>query len=329
MNLTEAIKQKAIELGFDLVGITGAEPIDAGQIEYLKNWLAAGWAAGMGYMHRNFAKRTNPGELLEGAKSVICAGLNYKPGACSEESGDYSGIASYALYEDYHPFIKERLLALADFISELIRPDKRRFKIYVDSAPLAERSLAQRAGLGFIGKNHILINPEFGLQILLGEIVTDLELDFDKPMTNHCADCNKCVGACPTGALDLQGFFDANKCISYLTIEHKGQIADGPAGQIGNHVFGCDECILACPYDLNAPVIANRQFKFFGERRLIKPAEIPTWDEVQFDKVFGGSVVKRLGLEGLKRNGRICAANRAGQGVRKVSSLPQGTSQPE
>ena len=335
MNLTESIKQKAIDIGFDLVGITGAETIDTDQIEYLSSWLTAGHAAAMHYMHSNFEKRINPAELLAGAKSVICVGLNYKPPPTQEAlpecpSVNYARMANYALYEDYHPFIKKRLRALADFISALIKPDQWRFKICVDSAPLAERALARRAGLGFVGKNHMLINPSLGLQILLGEIVTDLKLERDSPMRSHCPDCNKCVGACPTGALDSRGGFDATKCISYLTIEHKGRIPNNLAAKIGNHLFGCDECILACPYNLNAPACRNRQFKFLSECRHIEPAQIPAWDTAKFDEYFATSVVKRLGLEKLKRNAKIYLADAASrQGAKKISSSPQGTSQPE
>jgi len=308
MNLTEAIKQKAIELGFDLVGITSAEPIDAGQIEYLKNWLAAGRAAGMSYMHTNFAKRTNPARMLPGAKSVICVGLNYKPSPL-EASSDYGRIANYALYEDYHPFMKKLLRTLARFMSDLVGSGNCTFKICVDSAPFTERALAQRAGLGFIGKNHMLINPRLGLQIFLGEIITDIELDHDSPMTNHCPDCNKCIRACPTGALDSAGTFDANKCISYLTIEHKGQIPDELAHKIGSRLFGCDKCVLACPYDLNASAQTNTKLRYFAEYNRIQPDRILSWDKTQFDRFFSKSSVKRLGLERLKRNAKICLAN--------------------
>ncbi len=334
MNLTKAIKQKTIELGFDLVGVTGPEPIDAEQIEYLKNWVAAGRAAGMSYMHRNFAKRTDPAQLVPGAKSVICVGLNYKPPSVEDAPdgipGDYGKIANYALYEDYHPFIKKRLRALAHFMTDSAGPTDCRFKICVDSAPLAERALAQRAGLGFISKNHMLINPHLGLQIFLGEIITDLELECDQPMADHCPDCNKCARACPTGALDTEGGFDTNKCISYLTIEHKGQIPDELTHKIGSRLFGCDECVLACPYDLNAPACANNEFKSFAQYRQILPAQVLAWRQAQFDRFFADSTVKRLGLERLKRNAKICVANaRTGQGARKISSSSQGTSQPE
>ena len=334
MNLTNAIKQKAIELGFDLVGVTGAQPIDAEQIEYLKTWVAAGRAAGMAYMHKNFAKRTDPTKLLPGAKSVICVGLNYKPPPLKESfdstSAGYGAIANYALYEDYHPFMKKRLQALARFMSDLVGASNCTFKICVDSAPLAERALAQRAGLGFIGKNHMLINPRLGLQIFLGEIITDIELDHDSPITNHCPECNKCTRACPTGALDSAGTFDANKCISYLTIEHKGQTPDELAHKIGSRLFGCDECVLACPYDLNAPPRDNTQLRFFAEHTRILHRRVLAWQQAQFDKFFAESTVKRLGLERLKRNAKICLAGTGKrQGARKLSSSSQGTSQPE
>ena len=334
MNLAKAIKQKAIELGFDLAGITSAEPIDAEQIEYLKNWLAQGRAAGMSYMHRNFAKRTNPAKMLPGAKSVICVGLNYKPGPLKKSSDhapvDYGRIANYALWEDYHPFMKKRLRALTKFMSDLVGVSNCTFKICVDSAPLTERALAQRAGLGFIGKNHMLINPRLGLQILLGEIITHIELHHDSPMTNHCPDCNKCTRACPTGTLDSAGTFDANKCISYLTIEHKQDIASDLAAKIGSRLFGCDECVLACPYDLNAPPRANTQLRFFAEHTRILPGRVLAWQKAQFDRFFADSSVKRLGPERLKRNAKICLANSGtGQGARKISSSQLGTSQPE
>jgi len=313
MNLTEATKQKAIELGFDVVGITSAEPIDSVQTEELRNWLGTGRAAGMSFMHRNFASRINPAGLLAGAKSVICVGLNYKPGPRENSSGraraSCGRIANYALWEDYHPFIKKRLRTLARFISDSAEADKCSFKICVDSAPLAERALAQRAGLGFIGTNHMLINPHLGLQIFLGEIITDIKLDYDTPMTTRCAECNKCIRACPTGALDCAGNFDANKCISYLTIEHKGQIPDELARKIGDRLFGCDECVLVCPYNLNAPPCDNTQLRFFTGYKELQPDAVLTWHKARFDGFFADSSIKRLGLERFKRNAKLCLDN--------------------
>lgn len=312
-----------------MVGITDAAPIAPKGVELLADWLRAGYAGRMSYMHRNFEKRINPAKLLEGAQSVICVGLNYTPPKRSlslrasrsdarqshlQHTREPTGrIANYAQYEDYHSFIKKRLRKLTEFIISLTGEDVK-FKICVDSAPLAERVLAARAGLGFIGKNHMLINPELGPQIFLGEIVTTLSLQNDKRITGDCADCNKCIEACPTGALRADGQFDANKCISYLTIEHKGEIPADLAEKIGDRLFGCDECVLACPYQQKAPVCQNRQFKFYTDRAELDLREIlsrprPAGLPYNFEARFSDSVIKRLGLEGLKRNARVCLAN--------------------
>ena len=339
MGLAKDIKQRAIELGFDLVGITDASPIDARHVKRLADWLKAGSAGQMKYMRRNFEKRINPAKLLENAQSVIVVGLNYKPPKrpAAEQTGR---IANYAQYEDYHLFIKKLLRQLTNFISSIAGAGFE-FKICVDSAPLAERALAERAGLGFIGKNHTLINPTLGPQILLGEIITTLKLPTDKPISCHsepfallkdkfreeslksanqtlrfaqgdsfgCSNCDKCITACPTGALRPDGRFDANKCISYLTIEHKGQIPPELAGKVGNRLFGCDECVLACPYQKDAPVCKNRQFKFYKDRNSISLRDVLNLSDDDFGKMFSDSPIKRSGLEHLKRNARICLAN--------------------
>ena len=242
MSLTDDITHKAIELGFDLAGITEAAPIDADQTELLTGWLKSGFAGQMNYMHSNLQKRTDPAKLLEDAKSVICVGLNYKPPKYSASlrvlrsdarQSDLSGaaavgkVAHYAQYEDYHWFMRKRLGKLIDFVNSIAEAGHK-FKICVDSAPLAERALAARAGLGFIGKNHMLINPKLGGQIFLGEIITTLKLQADKPIdfgseqkeplalsgvegeesmdliTAKCAKCSKCVDACPTEAISME-----------------------------------------------------------------------------------------------------------------------------
>ena len=313
MSLAQQIKQKALEVGFDLAGITDSSPIEANQVELLAGWLKAGYAGQMGYLHRNFQKRINPAALLEGAQSVICVGLNYKPQETQPKSAKpdvpTGRVASYAQYEDYHSFIKKLLRKLTSFIS-LLTGEEVRFKICVDSAPLAERALAARAGLGFIGKNHMLINPGLGPQILLGEIITTLKLETDKPITGNCSDCNKCIEACPTGALRADGQFDANKCISYLTIEYKGEIPADLAERIGDRLFGCDECVLACPYKEAASVCKNKQFKFYGDRDRLFLSEVLNLSAEDFEAQFADSVIVRLGLELLKRNARICLANK-------------------
>jgi epoxyqueuosine reductase len=309
MNRANTIKQTALELGFDIAGITDASPIDAGHIEYLKRWLADGYAAGMTYLHKNFDKRVNPSLLLDGAKSVICVGLNYKSDQTSETCNDLGTgkVASYACYQDYHLFIKEKLNALADFIIENIAGDCK-YKVCVDSVPLAERAMAARAGLGFIAKNHMLTHPIFGQQLLLGELITTLELPSDKAIKNECSGCGRCVKACPMGAFSEDGTFDARRCISYLTIEHKDIIAQGLTEKIGNRFFGCEECVLACRRQKNAPV-ANGCLEFYKDMYSIDLRQIIEMDEKKFEKDFANSPLYRLGLDRLKRNAVICLQN--------------------
>jgi len=266
----------------------------------------------MDYMHRNLQKRLDPARLFENAQSVIVVGLNYTPPKHKPKPPDAAAptakVAGYAQYEDYHSFIKERLYQLTDFIKSLAGAGFKS-KICVDSVPLAERALAARAGLGFIGKNHMLINPKFGCRLFLGEIVTDFKLPTDEPIAGDCADCRKCLDACPTGALRPDGQFDAGVCINYLTIEYKGQIPPGLAEKIGDRLFGCDECVAVCPYQKQAPACKNKQFKFYCDRARIDLQEILSLDAELFDARFAESPIKRLGLEGLKRNARICLAN--------------------
>ncbi len=312
MNLSQEIKHQAIELGLDLIGITDASPIDTRQVELLSQWLKSGCAGQMSYLQQNFEKRTHPALLLENAQSVICVGLNYKPPKQKPKKPDPdipSGkVASYAQYEDYHPFIKERLRKLTEFISSA-DGRQHKFKICVDSVPLAERSLAVRAGLGFIGKNHMLINPVLGPQIFLGEIITTLKLSTDNPIIHNCSNCDKCIGACPTHALTPDGQFDANRCINYLTIEYKDQIPPELAKKTADRIFGCNECIIACPYQNNAPVYKNKQFKFYNNRTWLDLSRILNLTQQEFDAEFADSTIRRSGLERMKRNARICLDN--------------------
>lgn len=315
MDLERQIKEKAVELGFDAAGIADAVPVDSAQAEHFQAWLDAGFAGRMEYMRRHVAKRLNPAELLPGARSVVVVALNYKPreGAADFVSTDrprsaIGTVAQYACYEDYHDFIRPLLHELAAFVRERVG-EAARFKVCVDSAPLAERALAVRAGLGFVGRNHMLIHPTLGPQVLLGAIVTTARFEADEPTAGTCGGCEKCLRACPTGALRADGRFDASRCISYLTMEHQGPIEPELAARIGNRLFGCDECVLACPQRDAAPICANTRLRYYPQRHRLDLAQVLAMTAEQFEAEFAGSPIHRLGLAGLQRNARLCLDN--------------------
>lgn len=327
MKTTKEIIQKALDLGFDLVGITDASPLSEGYTRRLIAWLNSGYAGQMTWLLKNLEKRVNPASLLPGAQSVIVVGLNYKPR--SDDGGQMTGdgrqkagrIASYARYEDYHPFIKKQLRKLVDF---LIRTAGQglKFKICVDSSPLLERALAERTGIGFIAKNHMLTHPTFGPQLFLGEIITNLNLEqsairhASSPILGNqqstistCRSCDKCISACPTGALQSDGHFNAAKCINYLTIESDNEIPSDLAPKIGNHLFGCSDCLLACPYQQKAPSCANIQFAYYPDRAQLNLNDILNLTEDQFQVQFADSPILRPGLAQLKRTAHVCLNN--------------------
>ena len=307
MTVEEKIKAKALELGFDAVGITTAKPLE-GEKRYFEKWLAAGNAGQMGYLGRNVEKRFAPVKLMPGARSVIVCGLSYKVPELARPAGDghYLRISDYALFTDYHVFIKRMLSELAEYVQQVTGSGK--FKVCVDSVPLAERALAARAGVGFIGRNHQLISPRLGGQIFLGEIITAADLKPDALVEQGCGDCRRCLDACPTGALSEAGF-DARKCVSYLTIECREPIPRDLEPGIGNRLFGCDECVLSCPYNQRAPLRSNGHLAFYPQRAWVKAEYVLEMGEDEFARHFGGSCLERMGLGKLKETARICLAN--------------------
>jgi epoxyqueuosine reductase len=312
MSIEQEIKDRALALGFDAVGITDASPIDSEDIERLRAWLASGRAGQMAYLHRNFKKRVDPGALLEGARSVIVVALNYKlrddEATASAADARFGTVAEYARFEDYHDFMRPLLHELAQAVREATG-EEHRSKVCVDSVPLTERALAVRAGLGFIGKNHMFIHPTLGPQVFLGEVVTTASLVPDDPVAGVCISCGRCVRMCPTGALEADGQFDARKCISYLTIEHKGTIEPELAKKVGNRVFGCDQCVSVCPHRHGAPARINKQLRFYPGRAHLELRMIGEMTPGLFATIFEGSPISRAGLDGLGRNAQICMDN--------------------
>ncbi len=292
------IKELGLEAGFDLVGVTTADSVDIGHRQYFDRWLSAGCAAGMSYMHNHIDKRFNPSKLLKGAKSVICAAVMYNTPSLPSSAGR---IASFARFEDYHIIMKDMLWRLASLI-QAQSPLDIGFKACVDSVPIAERSLAHRAGLGFIGRSRLLINPELGGRLLLGELITTLEIEPDAPLDHPgCGDCRECIAACPNGALERDGHFDARKCVSYLTVEHKDSFDPQSEVNLNNCIYGCDACLDACPYN-QRPASPNPNLRFHPEWTELTRQRILDMTESEFAVHFAGSGLIRLGLERLKRN---------------------------
>lgn len=296
--MNSLIKQHALLLGFDAVGVTSALPLNAAYQNYHTEWLESGCADGIKHLHRNNDKRFAPAALLEGAQSVICVALNYRlhPDELSDDAK--LPIARFALYDDYHDFIKTRLNALADYIQSLCPETRLRHKACCDAIPLAERALAQRAGLGFIGRNHFLVHPKLGCQLLLGELLTTLPLEPDMPASgDFCKACRRCINACPTGALNEDSGFDARRCISALT---QGHVGDPPPVNTAGSLFGCDVCMLACPYEQATPPRCNSDLTLYPQRTKVTAHEVLAWTQDDFDAVFKNSCLQRLGLSHLK-----------------------------
>ncbi len=298
-NLSNKIKAKAKDLGFYDCGISRADRLSA-DAERLKKWLDEGRQAGMGYMENHFEKRTDPRKLFENAKSVLSVLYNYFPGRNLPEEDNYK-ISKYAYGKDYHFIIKEKLTLLIEFIKT--EAGEINARAFTDSAPVLDRAWAARAGLGWIGKNTNLITKKQGSFFFIGEIITDLELEYDeKRIENYCGTCTKCIDACPTGALQPYQV-DARNCISFLTIENKEEtISPEFKGKFEDWIFGCDICQDVCPW--------NRFSRPHSEPGFDPPDILmhfgkTDWENLskeQFNKIFKDSPVKRSKYKGLLRN---------------------------
>jgi epoxyqueuosine reductase len=299
---TMLIRTEAQRLGFEFIGFAKAERLDK-PAQQLENWLNQQAHGRMGYMENHFDLRIDPTKLVPGAKSVICLTYNYFTEA-KQEDVDAPKIASYAHGKDYHLVVKDKLKALFQYMQETIGAIDGR--CFVDSAPVMEREWAQRAGLGWNGRNTLTINPKRGSFFFLAEIICDLQLLYDDPIRDHCGTCRKCIDACPTEAISPEGYFlDASKCISYLTIELRDQIPTEFQNKMNNWMFGCDVCQDVCPWNRFSTPHEEPLFEPHPDLLSLKKQD---WEEITedvFGRVFSKSAVKRVKYEGLKRNIRF------------------------
>ncbi len=292
------IKEKAYDLGFSFCGVAKAEYL-ADQAPRLEKWLKAGMHGEMAYLADNFDKRLDPRKLFPGTKSVVSLLYNYYTNL-KPQNHRAPRVSLYAYGKDYHRVLKKKLALLLDHIRNEIGDVSGR--AFVDSAPILERAWAARSGLGWLGKNATLINRQQGSFFFLSELLLDLELEYDRPGGDFCADCRLCIDACPTGAIVEPHVIDARKCISYVTIESKGDIPPELAGRLGNWLFGCDICQEVCPFNQQAIPHQEPQFAPRPELLRMTANQWREMTEVQFKELFQGSVVKRTGYDGLKRN---------------------------
>lgn len=306
MTLTLELKAHAREIGFHLVGVASPEPFADAQLQ-MQRWIAEGHNAEMAWLNTARARMaTHPSELLEGARSLIVVGVSYR----TEEPSPTPGgrIARYAWGEDYHDAMKRHLRELAHWLGERLGREIR-YRPFVDDGPLAERDAAIRAGLGFRGKNTNLLTS-IGSFVFLGALLTDVDLDFDTPVAKDCGSCRLCIEACPTQALDEAYHLAAERCIAYLTIEHRGPIDAELRPRLGEWVFGCDVCQEVCPY--NASTRRSPQsWQEFEPRHGTRLAltEVLEMDDARFRETFRGSPIKRTKRRGLVRNAALALGN--------------------
>jgi len=307
------VKEKARAIGFDLVGITSAQP--PRHTPEFQQWLSSGFHGEMGYMAKNAEKRVDPSKILTDVRSVVVVGLNYN--AETPREGTRPTTARIARYawgaRDYHDVMSEKLKQLASAIDECGGPGTRSLW-YVDTGPILERDLAQRAGIGFIGKHTNLISRRLGTWMFVGEVLTTLELPPDEPEREYCGSCRRCIDVCPTRAIVAPYQLDARLCISYLTIELKGAIPVELRPLIGDHVFGCDDCLDVCPWNRFAKFSRAREF----QRREMPPlTEFLSWDEQRFRDFFRGTPIFRIKRRGFLRNVCVVLGN-----IGDASALP-------
>jgi epoxyqueuosine reductase len=315
--LKNNIRRWGMDLGFDAIGFSGVAVADAEQ--NLSAWLAAGCHGDMDYMAAYGAdavtgkgnKRALPTELVPGTRSIITARMNYRSASADSSAaladGERAFISRYALGRDYHKLLRGRLQQLADRITAEI--GEFAYRVFTDSAPVMEVGLAQNSGLGWRGKHTLLLEREAGSWFFLGEIFTDLVLPADTPVTDHCGTCSACLDACPTRAIVAPWRLDARLCISYLTIELKDSIPEALRPLLGNRIYGCDDCQLACPWNRATPLTRESDFAPRHGLDQAMLVELFAWDETDFNERLAGSPIRRIGFERWLRNIAVTLGN--------------------
>ncbi len=304
----EDIRAYALEAGFDAVGFA---PADAGPEarDRLKAFLSDGWHGDMGWLEANAERRVDPRVLWPEARSVVALAMNYGPDAPPLEildRKDRGAVSVYAQSRDYHDVVKKRLKRVARWMHARFETE---VKVFVDTAPVMEKPLAARAGLGWQGKHTNLVSRSHGSWLFLGEIYTALALQPDTAETDHCGSCSRCLDICPTKAFPEPYRLDARRCISYLTIEHKGHIPRQYRAAMGNRIYGCDDCLAVCPWNKFASPVAEPDLEKHGALAAPRLAELAMLDDTAFRKLFAGTTVKRTGRDRFVRNVLIALGN--------------------
>lgn len=296
---SKSIKGKALELGFFACGIARADILKDHQLR-LKQWLEDGRHGEMAYMENHFEKRLDPAKLVENARSVIVVLQNYYPEVSQPPDASYL-VSRYAYGTDYHFVIKEKLRKLQEFIQ--LNFGDQFSRVFTDSAPVLERAWAVKAGLGWIGKNSMLITPRNGSYFFIGEIITDLKLEYDPAYGgDYCGDCTRCIDACPTAAIGSDRMIDSSRCISYLTIEKKDDLPDDLQGNYKHWIFGCDICQEVCPWNRFSSPHNEPAFRIIDQIRDWPSQKWENLDEIEFKQVFGKSPLMRAKFQGIQRN---------------------------
>lgn len=324
----QEIRDRAYELGFSAVGFA-APTADQKDAQALAGFLKAGYQGDMAWMETARDRRADPLKTMPNAKSILVVGMNYGPNTdplVHLEHKDRGNVSVYArATKDYHDVVKKRLKQLGRWIGQTFEAD---IKVFVDTAPIMEKPLAARAGVGWQGKHTNLVSREFGSWLFLGEIFTSLDLEPDAPETDHCGSCDLCQQVCPTDAFPAPYRLDATRCISYLTIEHKSDIDETLMNQMGNHIYGCDDCLAICPWNKFASPTDEHQLKPRVELTAPRLKDLSELDDATFRSVFSGSPIKRTGRDRFIRNVLIAMGNSDSQELKPAAEKLRNDASP-